>query len=874
MPPSVRKIVGSIAASLCLLVVGPATAQGAQMEAAGFQDEPVIAGLEEPSNFRFAPDGRVFVAEKTGKILVYDSIEDDTPQLFADMRTKVYDTGDRGILGLALDPNFPAKPYVYVLYTYDHILGDPAPPPKWGSAGSSGDPCPELRGSDACVVSGRLVRLTAEGDHAAGGVLTPLEQPLVEGWCQQFSSHSIGDLQFGPEGALYASGGDGASFSHVDHGQLGEPENPCGDPVDEGGALRAQDVRTPADPTGLNGAVIRIDPETGEGWPGNPLASSPDANARRIVAFGLRNPFRFVIDPATHEVYVGNVGWNDFEEIDRFNPSAEVPYNSGWPCYEGPERQLNYEGAHLSLCESLYADPGAASSPFFYYRHRQGLAAGDPCLDFRGSAISGFAFYGEGPFPPSYQGAMFFSDSVRGCIYAMFPGSDGRPDPSTVTTFMTHSDPYSGVDLEVGPDGDLYYSSLYTEKEGNEFEPGAIHRISYFSGDKPPVARLSVDHQWGPEHLEATFDASGSSDADGDPLEYEWDLNGDGIYEDAPTADSTVTETFDDDENHTVSVRVVDPSEASSVARVTVYPGDTPPEPTISSPAPTLEWSVGQPISFEGSAEDAEDGDLPATSLDWVSRLYHCPQACHAHPLQAFPSVSSGSFLAPEHDLPSHIELTLTAVDSRGLSARSRVELEPRIANLEIVSSPAGVTLGAGLLSQPAPFPLSLIAGTKVLLSAPPSAVVAGVAYDWKRWSDGDARVHEVVPAGSTRYEAVYALPGEGEGAQSQQGLSGTGPFPPGNEAGPIRARIAIGKHPRKRSHGTTATFAFSVLPAGTRLRCKLDGGHFAPCHSARTYAHLSSGRHTFKVIAVDAGGAQVGRPQAYTWTVLEPRGR
>jgi len=844
------------------------------MEAAGFQDEPVITGLEEPSNFRFASDGRVFVAEKTGKILVYDDIEDETPQLFADMRSKVYDTGDRGILGLALDPSFPTKPYVYVLYTYDHILGDPAPPPKWGSAGTSGDPCPELRESDACVVSGRLVRLTAEGDHAAGGALTPLEQPLVEGWCQQFSSHSIGDLQFGPEGALFASGGDGASFSHVDHGQLGDPENPCGDPPDEGGALRAQDVRTPADPTGLNGAVIRIDPETGEGWPGNPFASSPDANARRIVAFGLRNPFRFVIDPATHEVYVGNVGWNDFEEIDRFNPSAEAPYNSGWPCYEGPERQLNYEGAHLGLCESLYANPDGASSPFFYYRHREGFTAGDPCLDFRGSAISGFAFYGEGPFPPSYQGAMFFSDSVRGCIYAMFPGSDGRPDPSTVTTFMTHSEPYSGVDLEVGPDGNLYYSSLFTEKEGNEFEPGAIHRISYFSGNKPPVARLSVDHQWGPEHLEATFDAGASSDADGDPLEYEWDLNGDGVYEDAPTSASSATETFDDDENHTVAVRVVDPSEASSVARITVYPGDTPPEPTIASPAPTLEWSVGQPIEFEGSAEDAEDGELPATSLDWVSRLYHCPQACHAHPLQAFPSVSSGSFLAPEHDLPSHIELALTAVDSRGLSARRSVELQPRIANLEIVSSPAGITLDAGLLSQPAPFPLSLIAGTKVLLSAPSSAVVGGVAYNWKRWSDGGARTHEVVPSGATRYEAVYGVPGEDEGSQPQRGLTDSGPFPPGQGGGAVRLTVEIDKRPPKRSHGRTATFTFSTPTAGARFRCKLDGGRFVSCRSPRKYTHISFGRHTFQVSAVDASGAPIGSPQAYSWKVLKPKGR
>jgi glucose/arabinose dehydrogenase len=207
---SLRKFAGVIAASLWLLVLVPSAAHGARMEAAGFQDEPVITGLEEPTTFRFSPDGRVFVAEKTGKILVYHGIADKTPTLFADLRTEAYDTGDRGILGLVLDPGFPAKPYVYVLYTYDHILGDPEPAPKWGEPDATGDPCPEPN-PEACEVSGRLVRLTASGDHAVEANGSPLEDVLVEGWCQQYSSHSIGDLQFGPEGALYASGGDGAS---------------------------------------------------------------------------------------------------------------------------------------------------------------------------------------------------------------------------------------------------------------------------------------------------------------------------------------------------------------------------------------------------------------------------------------------------------------------------------------------------------------------------------------------------------------------------------------------------------------------------------------------------------------------------------------
>ena len=68
-------------------------------------------------------------------MLVYDGIEDQTPTVFADLRGDVYDQGDRGLAGLAVDPDFPDRPYVYVLYTYDHILGDPAPRAPLGHGG-------------------------------------------------------------------------------------------------------------------------------------------------------------------------------------------------------------------------------------------------------------------------------------------------------------------------------------------------------------------------------------------------------------------------------------------------------------------------------------------------------------------------------------------------------------------------------------------------------------------------------------------------------------------------------------------------------------------------------------------------------------------
>ncbi|HYK94962.1 MAG TPA: PQQ-dependent sugar dehydrogenase, partial [Candidatus Dormibacteraeota bacterium] len=390
----------------------------------------MFSGLTYPTAVRFASDGRVFVAEKSGLIKVFDSLSDPTPHIFADLRTNVFNGWDRGLLGLALDPAFPTNPYVYVAYTYDHILGDPAPAPRWGTVNGGADNCPTPPGAntDGCVVSGRVSRLTAAGDAMTGP-----EQVLVEDWCQQFPSHSMGDLQFGQDGSLYVSGGDGASYDWVDYGQAGNPVNPCGDPPSapgtpvtpptaEGGALRSQDLRTPGDPTGLNGTIIRIDPATGAALPTNPLYGSSDANARRIIAYGLRNPFRYAVRPGTNELWVADVGWTDWEEIDRIsNPADATVENFGWPCYEGMGRQSGYENANLNICTNLYAQPGADTKPYYTYSHSSAVVPGDGCT-IGSSALSGAAFElagSQNPYPASYDNAFFFADYGRGCIWAM-----------------------------------------------------------------------------------------------------------------------------------------------------------------------------------------------------------------------------------------------------------------------------------------------------------------------------------------------------------------------------------------------------------------------------------------------------------------------
>lgn len=863
---ALRPLLGALLA--CLAGIGALASDGAAaLELPeGFRDDVVFEGIGDPTSIRFAPDGHVFVAEKAGKILVYDGIGDDTATVFADLRTEVYDPADRGLLGLAVDPQFPTRPYVYALYAYDHVLGEAGAAPKWGKPDQAGDDCPKpvTADVDTCPISGRLVRLTANGDEAVKSGGQEVQNVLVEDWCQQFTSHSVGDLQFGPDGYLYASGGEGANFNEADFGQFGWPTvNICGDPPGgagvalsppgaEGGALRAQDARTPADPTGLDGTLIRIDPDTGAGVPTNPMFSNSDANMKRIVAYGFRNPFRFTFDPAGENVYLGNVGWDAVEEIDRIPLGASTPYNSGWPCYEGDAPLNRYGVFGLSLCNSLYADSGAVTAPFFDYPHFAAAVPGDPCPAETGSAVSGMSFYTGGDYPAEYDGALFFADPVRGCIYVMLEGDDGQPDPATTQAFLSDGGFYPGISLQRGPGGDLFYAKLFGTDEA-----GTIHRISF---DPSPVARIEASQTFGALPLHVALDASDSTDPEDQPLTYKWDLDGNGGFEtDTGSSPLIADHVYNAATNVDVAVQVSNGTK-SDVAEVTLYPGDTPPQPVIDSPASTRTWAVGEEISFAGHAADAEQGGIPAAKLDWEGDILHCPDECHAHELPGSiqSGTAAGTVATTDHEYPSFIVLRLKATDNRGLSSTTSVTLNPRTVDLEIRSDPAGVELVAGPEIDIAPFGLRLIEGSHITLLAPPATTVGGAELPWASWSDGGARVHTITAAADAQYTARYAAP------------AGQPPVETPPPTVPPQTRLS--KHPAKRGTATTAQFAFSANQAGASFRCKLDRGPYKSCRSPRVYRRLAVGPHVLRVLAVAADGTAEAKPAAFRWRVAATR--
>ncbi|MGH2967204.1 MAG: PQQ-dependent sugar dehydrogenase [Solirubrobacterales bacterium] len=716
----------------------------------GFRESTVFSGLNLPTNLRFAPDGRIFVAEKSGLIKVFDSVHDKTPTVFADLRTEVYNYWDRGLLGIALDPRFPAKPYVYVLYTYDAPIGGHAP--VWGTPGASDDDCPTPPGptTDGCLVSGRLSRLTAKGDKATGS-----EQVLINDWCQQYPSHSIGDLAFGPGAShpLYVSGGDGASFNTTDYGQLAG--NPCGDPPDgvggaesppgaEGGSLRSQSPRRPAgEPRTLDGTILRVDPRTGDGLAGNPFADSSDANARRIIAYGFRNPFRFALRYG--ELWVGDVGWSTIEEIDRIvNPGSGPAPNFGWPCFEGAFPQPSYRAAGLDACQSLYQTPGAVTAPYYSYRHTAKVVPGETCSK-GSSSTSGLAFYPDGgPYPASYRGALFFADYSRNCIWVMEKGSANLPGPNHVKTFDAGA--AHPVDLQVGPDGNLYYVDL---------TDGKVMRIGYAAGNQTPTAVAKATPTSGSLPLTVHFDASGSSDPDpGDTLTYAWDLDGDGAYDDSTQQKPSFTYTTAG--VYQVGLKVTDPDGASTTDTVAISAGNTAPVPTITAPLSSRKWGVGDQIAFRGSATDAQDGTLPASALSWSVLLHHCPSNCHIHHIRDFDGVASGSFNGPDHEYPSYLELRLTATDSGGLKRTQSVRLDPKTADLTLASSPPGLSLALDDFKAPAPFTRTVILNSQNTISAPTPQALNGKTYDFQSWSVGGAATHSITATGSATITANY----------------------------------------------------------------------------------------------------------------------
>jgi PKD repeat protein len=319
--------------------------------------------------------------------------------------------------------------------------------------------------------------------------------------------------------------------------------------------------------------------------------------------------------------------------------------------------------------------------------------------------------------------------------------------PPSVQTF---SAPAAGpVYLTTGPNGDIFYA---------DFGGGTIRRFTY-AVNQPPTAVAQATPLTGSAPLTVTFDGSASTDPDaGDTITYAWDLDADGQFDDSTAAQPSFTYTING--GYQVRLRVTDNHGASSTASVVITVGspNAPPIATIDTPAATLVWTVGSPISFSGHAIDQQDGVLPASALSWKIILHHCPSNCHTHPVTDFVGVASGSFNAPDHDYPSHLEIQLTATDSQGLTDVKSVLIFPQTVSVGFESVPSGLQLTVGSSNSITPFSRTVIVASQNSVSAASPQSLNGSTYQFISWSDGGAQSHIITASAAATYTATYEL--------------------------------------------------------------------------------------------------------------------
>jgi glucose/arabinose dehydrogenase len=765
--------------------VGPA--QAAQtVDRSDMTITPVLRNLPmTPVAAKFAPDGRIYVAIKQGQVLMYDGPGDRTPVTTLDIRTDVNSSvnsyGDRGLLGLALDPAFsPGRPYIYVMYTYDRDpFGTNKTVPRWGGS------CTSPPGSDGCTVTARVTRYAVDANGVVIGpplvLLDGADNPLG-GWCNQFSSHSIGTLAFGGDGMLYVGAGDGASYEYADFGHSGgkssdpdgtfeTPPNPCNDKQSTsattqsggrgtpltattslGGAFRSQAVRGAINNAYVSwdGAILRVNPDTGFDATGNPMIGNGISGDDRIVAYGLRNPFRFSFAPdvghpgtLSNQLWLGDVGYNTWEEVDSFETGAgqtDVP-NFGWPCYEGPGREDSYASLHNNLCDSLYATntptmsapsmlgtaaghvvPSTLTPPVYTWArlgNSRQLPCGAAAVGGGGASVGG-AFVTNQLWPTTLKGAYVFGDYARQCI-AVMPIKNGQPDPTQVQPLLSGVFP---VDSETGPEGDIYYIDIVAK---------TFNRIRPVVGNVPPVASFTVTPNSGPTPLDVHFDASATTDANsGDTLSYSWDLDGEGICDDVTgvTANKryTVLGTVD------AQLCVIDNHGGADSVDHQIQPQNSAPVIiSLTTTAVTSGWAVGDTIGFVATATD-DGGPLPNSAYTWNVNIRHCEtetgSVCHTHSLGVPAAGPTSSITAPGHGYHAFLQLTLTVTDNQGLSSMQTVDLRPRVSSVTLQTSPPGIGVSIGDTTGPSPTTSAFLENGAVQLVAPAGKTTYTAVYN------------------------------------------------------------------------------------------------------------------------------------------------
>jgi glucose/arabinose dehydrogenase len=721
-----------------------------------FFSQQTTFGFEQPIGMAIAPDGRMFVTDDRGIVWTSKGGGAKAKPIF-DLSQHVNSVQDRGLVSVAVDKGYALNRRIYLAYTFENrtraeLEANPslAERPKterlvWVSVPSEmelaalAEPI-KLAPEDEHVVLGGY---SSDSGHPGVPFSTshacPQPSDLVGGsWSTENETdcipddsveHTIDSVRVDPgDGTLWVSIGDGSG----------------GDASLDPDSWRSQRVES------YSGKLLHVS-TSGEGLPGHPFCPTDEDLAdvcTKVYAKGFRNPFRFFLRPGPDgRPAVADAGWATREELDL----AEKGKNYGWPCREGKIATPTW--SERSECVALPSQETLAE-PVYDYPNLTG-----------GAILGGVSYAGTGgpsDYPAEYKNAIFISDFVTNEVkYLRLNGAGTAVEPGYPKVF---ADNLMAVDWATAPNGDL----MYLDIGFGPSELAQVRQISFDSDNAPPEAVAAADKTFGPMvagQFKVKFEASGSTDPDGDPLSYEWDLDGDGERDDST---SQKTEwTYDEEENVEVTLSAKDGHGHESIATVNVYPGDEAPAPEFDSGRTT--YTDGEPIEFSGGASDPEDGTLPQSALSWNVKLNH--GGTHIHPITQKSEVGSVSFTTvTDHDAPSTYIVELTATDSRELKATTTQVLTPLTKLVRIDSSPEGAPIGYGALQQTAPYEKQSTIGLDLTLSAASTFSRGGTTYEFAGWSDGGERTHDLsVPAHDLALTATYRSPGGKTGGGSSR---------------------------------------------------------------------------------------------------------
>jgi glucose/arabinose dehydrogenase len=400
----------AVVATALGLFLGIAPAEATLTLPANFSDQLVTNGVPQPTALAWTPDGRMLITDRSGKIRVYkNGALLATPAL--DISANVCSNGERGMLGVAVDPAFTlnSNNYVYVYYT---LKKEPTCKTTDGSA-----PVP----SDIPV--NRVSRFTLGSDD----LINPAsELVLVDQIPNAASNHNAGDVQFGSDGYLYISVGDGGC-DYAGGGCAGTND-----------AARDQFI--------LLGKILRIT-KTGGIPPSNPFQGAGTARCnvtgstastnkcQETYAWGLRNPFRFAFDSNfPTRFYINDVGQATWEEVDLGQSGVDY----GWNVREGP--------CPTGTFMPCAPPPVGMTDPIYWYQHSPSL-----------TAITGGAFVPFNIWPEQYDDAYLYQDLGAGKVFMLTPNPGSG---FTASDFGTGAPANTLVGMTFGPDGTgraLYY---------------------------------------------------------------------------------------------------------------------------------------------------------------------------------------------------------------------------------------------------------------------------------------------------------------------------------------------------------------------------------------------------------------------------------